>query len=310
MWPAIVLALLDPGNRRHPMTPFPRTNLISAVTTLFDRHGAVDLGATRAAYQMLAASSVDAVFVAGTTGEFVTLTDEERLDVCSVANDAFGADRTYWHVGSASTHQAVRLTKAAVGRGARHLAALTPHYFAATESAVLSYYETVVKQADGVPVFGYLFPERSTTSVAPAQLPRIAETGTAGLKISGLSYFMLREYREALGGRKLPIYSGADSEFVEVVEVGGAGVVSGVSSALPKPFVEVRDALRIGDATALSTARQRAHRAVAATRQGHLAFLKAILELRGLPARHLRAPLDPISPGDRRQLASEVSDLL
>ncbi|HZA72657.1 MAG TPA: dihydrodipicolinate synthase family protein [Propionibacteriaceae bacterium] len=292
------------------MTAFPRANLISALTTLFDQHGAVDLGATMAAYEQLAESSLDAVFAAGTTGEFVTLTDEERLDVCSAASDAFGADRTYWHVGSASTHQAVQLTQAAVGRGARHLAALTPYYFAATESALLSYYEAVVEQASGLPVYGYLFPARSTTSVDPALLTRIADTGITGVKISGQPYTVVREYVEALGDSNLPVYSGADSEFVEVVEVGGAGVVSGVSSALPKPFLEVRDALRAGNESALSAARERAHRAVTATRQGHLASLKAVLELRGLDASSMRAPMDPISPADRTQLASDVSDLL
>lgn len=292
------------------MTAYPGANLISALTTLFDQHGAVDLGATRAAYAQLAESSLDAVFAAGTTGEFVTLTDEERLDVCSAASDAFGADRTFWHVGSASTHQAVQLTQAAVGRGGRHLAALTPHYFAATASALLSYYEAVVEHASGVPVYGYIFPARSTTSVTPALLARIADTGIAGVKISGQPYPVVGEYHEALAGRNLPVYSGADSEFVQVVEGGGAGVVSGVSSALPKPFVEVRDALRAGDEGALLAATERAHRAITATRQGHLAFLKAVLELRGLPASGMRAPMDPISPADREQLAADVFDLL
>jgi 4-hydroxy-tetrahydrodipicolinate synthase len=292
------------------MTAFPGANLISALTTLFDRHGAVDLGATRAAYGQLAASSLDAVFAAGTTGEFVTLTDEERLDVCSAASDAFGADRTYWHVGSASAHQAVQLTQAAVGRGARHLAALTPYYFAATESALLSYYEAVVEQASGVPVYGYLFPARSTTSVTPGLLTRIADTGIAGVKISGQPSPVVGEYLEALAGRNLPVYSGADSEFVEVVRLGGAGVVSGVSSALPEPFLEVRDALRAGNEAALSAATERAHRAITATRQGQLSFLKAVLELRGLPGSGMRAPLDPISTADRRLLAAEVAELL
>ena len=292
------------------MTAYPCTNLISALTTLFDQQGAVDLGATRAAYEQLAESPLDAVFAAGTTGEFVTLTDEERLNVCSAASDAFGAERTYWHVGSASTHQAVQLTQAAVGRGARHLAALTPHFFAATESAVLSYYEAVVEQASGVPVYGYLFPARSTTSVTPALLARMADAGITGVKISGQPYTVVREYLEALDGGNLPVYSGADAEFVEVVQVGGAGVVSGVSSALPKPFIEVRDALRAGNEVALSAATERAHRAINAARQGHLASLKAILELRGLPASGMRAPMDPISPADRKQLAADVSELL
>jgi len=288
----------------------PSANLISAVVTLFDQRGAVDIGATCAAYEQLASSPLDGVFVAGTTGEFVTLTDEERLDVCAAASEAFGPDRTYWHVGSASAHQAAHLTRAAVDRGARRLAALTPHYFAATESAVLAYYEAVVAQASGMGVYGYLFPVRTTTSVSPMLLARIADTGIAGVKISGEPPAVVREYIEALDGRNIPVYSGADSEFAEVIELGGAGVVSGVSSALPKPFLEVRDALRTGDEAALASARERANRAVTATRHGHLAFLKAVLELRGRPPIGIRAPVDPISPADRKQLESEVADLL
>ncbi|MFI7078986.1 dihydrodipicolinate synthase family protein [Micromonospora sp. NPDC049903] len=285
-------------------------NLISAVPTLFAPDGAVDLTATRAAYDQLAAHPVDGVFVAGTTGEFTTLTDDERLEVAAAANDAFGPERTYWHVGHASTHQAVRLTRAAVDRGAARLAALTPHYFPATERALLDYYEAVVAAAAGRPVYAYLFTARTTTTVSPRSLARLAETGLAGVKISGEPTRVLAEYLAALGDRDLPAYSGADAEFTEVVAAGGAGVVSGVSSALPAPFLAVRDALRSGDADALAVARERSLRAVAATRQGNLAHLKAVLELRGLPAGGMRAPLDPISADDRRALEADVADLL
>ncbi|MER5456281.1 dihydrodipicolinate synthase family protein [Micromonospora sp. NPDC002389] len=291
-------------------TAHPGANLISALPTLFDPDGAVDLKATRAAYDQLAAHPVDGVFVAGTTGEFTTLTDDERLDVAAAANDAFGPERTYWHVGHASTHQAVRLTRAAVDRGAARLAALTPHYFPATERALLDYYEAVVTAAAGRPVYAYLFTARTTTTVSPRSLARLAGTGLAGVKISGEPTPVLAEYLAALGDRDLPAYSGADAEFTEVVAAGGAGVVSGVSSALPAPFLAVRDALRSGDADALAVARERSLRAVAATRQGNLAHLKAVLELRGLPAGGMRAPLDPISADDRRALEADVADLL
>lgn len=292
------------------MTAYPSANLISALPTLFDRDGGLHLGATKAAYAQLAKASLDGVFVAGTTGEFTTLTDEERLAVCAAASDAFGPERTYWHVGAASRHQAVSLTRAAVDRGAQRLAALTPHYYAATESALLSYYEAVVAQAGDVPVYGYLFEARTTTPVPPALLARLADTGIAGVKISGAGSAVIGRYLAALDGRALPVYSGADAEFAEVVALGAAGVVSGVSSALPAPFLEVRDALRAGDATALAAARLRARRAVAATRHGNLAHLKAILEMRGIPASGLRAPLDPISPEERRRLEADIADLL
>lgn len=292
------------------MTAYPSAQLIVAIITLFDARGGVDLGATSAAYDQLAAFDVDAVFAAGTTGEFITLTDQERLDVCAAASDAFGPERTQWHVGSASTHQATALTRAAVERGARHLAAVTPYYFPATESAVLSYFEAVVAAAGDVPVFGYLFPARTTTLVSPALLARIVDTGIAGVKISGEPHTVVGDYVDAVAGRDLPVFSGVEGEFVEIVELGGAGVVSGISSALPRPFLELRDALRAGNDEALTTATERVQRAIAVTHQGELAWVKAVLELRGLPASGLRAPMDPLSPVDRRQLESDVADLL
>ena len=292
------------------MNSHPGATLISAVPTLFDEHRALDLGACGAAYAQLAEHDLDGVFVAGTTGEFTTLTDDERLAVSSCAAEAFGPQRTYWHVGAASLHQAELLTEAAVGRGAQHLAALTPHYFAATESAVLSYYETLVRRAGEVPLYAYLFAARATTTVSPELLAKVAETGVAGVKISGEPHEVVRRYVEALGPDGPVVYSGADGEFLEVVTAGAGGVVSGVSSALPRPFVEVRDALRAGDEAALQTARTRARRAIEVTGQGDLAHLKAVLELRGIPASTLRAPLDPITPAQRAALEADVADLL
>ncbi|WP_206025050.1 dihydrodipicolinate synthase family protein [Micromonospora zingiberis] len=292
------------------MTAYPQAALISALPTLFDQHGAVDLDATKAAYEGLADTPLDGVFVAGTTGEFTTLSDEERLAVCAVAGAVFGPERTYWHVGAASTHQAGQLTAAAVDQGARRLAALTPYYFPATEAALLRYYDTVVARAAGIPVYGYVFAERTTTSVSPELLGRLAGTGLAGVKISGEGSAAVAAYLAALPHPQIEVYSGADLEFAEVVGIGATGVVSGVSSVLPAPFLEVRDALRADDPVALRVARERARRAVAATRHGNLAHLKAVLELRGVATSGLRAPLDGISPADRRALAADVADLL
>ena len=150
------------------MNPHPHANLISAVPTLFDTDGAVDLAASGAAYAQLAEHDLDGVFVAGTTGEFTTLTDDERLDVCAAAADAFGPERTYWHVGAASLHQAALLTEAAVDRGARRLAALTPHYFAATEvGRARLLRDPGRRRPRAFPLYAYLFAARATTTVSP-----------------------------------------------------------------------------------------------------------------------------------------------
>src|SRR5665647_3575790 len=48
---------------------------------------------TKAAYKDLAAHDVDRIFAAGTTGEFTSLIEEERLDVCETPAQARAATR-------------------------------------------------------------------------------------------------------------------------------------------------------------------------------------------------------------------------
>lgn len=279
------------------------------MVTLFDQGGDLDLGANKELYGWLAEHDVDGAFVAGTTGEFTALTDDERLDLCTVAASAFGPTRTYWHVGAASTRQAVALARQAVDRGAQLLAAVTPYYMPAGESALLNYYDSIVRATPGVPVFGYLFTARTTVAVSPDLLARLVGTGLAGVKISGEPHAQIRRYVEQLGADRPPVFSGADGEFADVLRVGGAGVVSGVSTALPGPFLELRDSLRSGDADGIGRAQDRARRAIEATRGGNLAHLKAALELQGLPPSTLRAPVDPISAKERSALAASIEDV-
>src|SRR5690606_24486043 len=80
---------LDPDRRRATrMTTTP--HLLPALVTAFGPDGALDLGSCRRLFAWAATLDVEAHFVAGTTGEFVTLSDDERLSVIAVAVDEIG----------------------------------------------------------------------------------------------------------------------------------------------------------------------------------------------------------------------------
>jgi len=122
----------------------------------FDHCGDLDLASQRrhthkGGIRDLAAHDVDRIFAAGMTGEFTTLTDEERLDVCEAPAQARTATRPFWQVGAGWQYQGTRLAEGAVGRGAAKLAVLTPYCFAAIGSAILSYYDAVLARAVGLP---------------------------------------------------------------------------------------------------------------------------------------------------------------
>lgn len=283
--------------------------VITATPTLFHPTGDLNIAGMRRHLTWLKESGVDAIFAAGTTGEFPTLTEEEKLAVLDVSLEIFGPDRTYFHVGAPSARQAGELAAESVRRGARKLAAVTPYYQAAPEAETLRYYEHVVQAAEGAALFAYLFEARTSTQSEPAILAPLAEAGLVGVKISGESDETVAGYLEHRP-QGFTVFSGNDVSFEWFSSAGGDGIISGVSSVYPEPFVALRDALIAGDAVSIQAAQKDVKQAVAAVNAGSLTHLKAGVSARGFEGGPVRSAVAPTPEADRtsiQALAAEFS---
>lgn len=63
--------------------------LISAPVTAFAADGTLNIDATRRLFEYLRQAGVTGIIAAGTTGEFVALSDDERIEVIAAAIDVF-----------------------------------------------------------------------------------------------------------------------------------------------------------------------------------------------------------------------------
>jgi len=278
-----------------------RPIIISAIPTPFDETEKPALGRLSELLIQLREKTIDAVFIAGTTGEFTALDDEERLDAFRVALGVFGPDRVFAHVGAASAYQAERLARRARDIGALHLAAVTPFFQPAPPDQIVEYYRRIVEAGEGARVYAYLFRQRTTTFAPPTILERLAEVGVAGVKISGETDSSVDGYLQN-APEHFAVYSGNDVSLRWLVGRGGKGVVSGVSSAYPEPFVRLRDALIANDADAIATAERIVQRAVAAVRGGSVSHLKAAISARGIPFGGVRTATESVPASDEREL--------
>lgn len=223
------------------MTP----QIISAVPVPFDSTGEIDRDGFAATLEAIA-PHVDAALVAGTTGEFPALDDSERLELFTIAAGVLGAERTIAHVGHASSRQVLRLAGATVAAGIRRLALLNPYYLPADDDAVVDFFAALSTAVPSAEVYAYLFPERTGIDVAPQTLARIlALPGMRGVKLSGAAAARLPEYVAVVPDGQ-EVFSGDDGALPWVMENGGAGVVSGVSSAFPEIYAELARALAQG----------------------------------------------------------------
>jgi 4-hydroxy-tetrahydrodipicolinate synthase len=272
-----------------------RPVVFSAVPTLFGADGELDPGANRALYELVS-GLVDGLFVAGTTGEFPALEDAERLSLFELALAEAGPDRVIAHIGAPDARHAARLARAAVALGATRIAAITPYYLPARPGELAGHYQQIRDAVPGPELYAYIFPERTGLHVPPPLFAEVAGVaGLAGAKVSGSASADLAGYVAAAPG--LRIFSGNDASPWASMRAGGAGVISGRSSAYP----EVYAALKHDEA-----GQERLDRIVALG--ASIGRLKHALQVRGLagsPA--ARMTVDPPDAGVAAAIAAEVA---
>ena len=277
------------------MSPAPV--VFSAVPTLFGASGEVDPEANRALYKLVA-GLVDGLFVAGTTGEFPALEDAERLALFELALAEAGPERVIAHVGAPDARHASRLAQAAAALGAERIAAITPYYLPARPDELTAHFRRIRDAAPGPELYAYIFPERTGLPVPPTLFAQVAEAaGLAGAKVSGSAAAEVAGYVAAAPG--VAIFSGDDANPAAAMRAGGAGVISGRSSAYPEVYAALRqqpaDQARLDRIVALGAS---------------IGRIKHALQVRGLASAAARMTVDPPDPDTAAAIAAEVAALL
>lgn len=190
---------------------------------------------------------INALIIAGTTGEGSTLTDAEHKAVLSYSVErAAGRVPIVAGTGSNETAYAIELTKYACSAGCDACLVVTPYYNKATQNGLIKMYNAIA-DASTKPLIIYNVPSRtgvsitSQTYVALAEHPNIAAIKEANGNISSVVESL------ALLDGKLDMYSGNDDQVIPMMSVGGAGVISVLSNVMPRATVEMCDKFFAGD---------------------------------------------------------------
>ncbi len=192
-------------------------------------------------------NNIDAIVVAGTTGEGSTLTDAEHKEVIKYCVDKV-ARRVPVIAGTGSNDiaYAVELTKYACEAGADAVLVVTPYYNKATQKGLIASF-TAIADASTKPCILYNVPSRTGCNITPetcailAKHPNIVAVKEASGNISQIAKVA------QLCGDDLDIYSGNDDQIVPVLSLGGKGVISVLSNLLPKETSQMCHSFMNGD---------------------------------------------------------------
>lgn len=280
--------------------------VLAAVPTPFTADGDLDKGAAHRLFGFVA-GVVDGLFVAGTTGEFPSLDDDERLALIEIGLDVAGPERVIAHIGAPDSRRAARLAASAVALGATRIAAITPFYLAPRPGEVTAYYERIHQAAPAAGLYSYLFPERTGLTVPPDQFAELAAAvGLAGAKFSGSAARNVAECAAACPGVK--IFSGNDSDLAATLRAGGAGIISARSSAFPEVFAALSAALAAGAEE--EAARHQSDVAAIIATGASIGQFKEALRLRGFDSMSARMPVGVPDEATSARIAELVKSLV
>ena len=177
---------------------------------------------------------IDALVIAGTTGEGATLSDEEHRELFRRAIQMIdGRVPAIAGTGSNDTAYAIDLTKCACELGYDAMLVVTPYYNKATQKGLIQMF-TAIADASTKPLILYNVPSRTgvdiavSTYAALADHPMISAIKEASGNISKIAELA------AAGGDKVDIYSGNDDQIVPILALGGSGVISVLSNPMPR----------------------------------------------------------------------------
>lgn len=184
---------------------------------------------------------VNALIIAGTTGEGATLNDEEHKELLKFSKEKIcGRVPMIAGVGSNDTSYACSLAKYAEEINVDGLLVVTPYYNKATQVGLIKSYTEIAKSSNK-PIILYNVPSRTGVNIEPETYLELSKVeNIVAIKEANGNLSKIMDTFELVGD-KLYIYSGNDDEIVPFLAMGGIGVISVISNMLPKETVQICD---------------------------------------------------------------------
>jgi len=196
-----------------------------ALVTIFSRSGDADPAATAKHAADLVSRGMQAVLVAGTTGEAGMLTPQERISLIDAVRAAIpAAIPVVAGTGAATTETAVSLTAAALSAGADAVLAYPPP----GSAGLADFYAAIGDAAHGRPVLAYHVPWISAPGVPVAELPGLP---VVGIKDSSGSPDRLLD---ELAHYKGSTYVGSSAVLALAGPMGGTGAILALANVEPE----------------------------------------------------------------------------
>ena len=272
-----------------------RGSFTVAVTPFTEDLANIDYSAWNKFLDWQLSEGVPGIIILGTTGEFLTINDEERQEFVE-STVTHIKKRIPVLVGTANAHtpNAVRYSKEAEELGADGLMISPPYYYTPTHEEIFKYYQKICEQVN-IPIMLYNNPFTTNVDMPAKLIARLTK-----------DFEQIRYIKEASmdAARVFDIITATDGimnvfageRIVESYLLGAVGYVNPYGNYIPKASTRICEMMtdgRVSEAKMIQHLIDEIQEVIGEGHPtyGHQCYSKALAELAGYPVGDVRPPL-------------------
>ncbi|MDA9982605.1 dihydrodipicolinate synthase family protein [Gammaproteobacteria bacterium] len=287
------------------------TGVMPALVTPFDKNNKIDFNAFEQHMTNMRAAGVTGWVPCGSTGEYYSMTAEERMDVLKFVKD-FANDNEILIAGTnaPATREVIEHTAAAKEIGYDKVLLATPFYTRPTDEELLAHYNTVLDAVD-VELVLYNYPPKDGIEISFDTMDALADNPRViGIKeSSGVLQRAVDIYSRYKG--RVDLVSGSDDIALDFMFWGADSWICGPANCMAVACCDLDRTFRSGD---LDTAREKMatlYRAMNSLESGKFVQkVKYGCELQGVSVGNCCQPLLPLTDEEKADFRTALAPIL
>ena len=283
-----------------------------ALVTPFEKNGKIDWADLEKLIEHVIAGGVEFLVSLGTTGESVTLSEEEQRQILDFTIK-INRGRLPLVAGVFGSNNTAAMVEKIMGfnfEGIDAILSSNPSYNRPGQEGIFLHYMALA-EVSPLPIIIYNVPTRTGSNINAETTLRLANASDKFLGIKEASNDIYQVMKIVKGKPKdFLVLSGDDMMTLPVIACGGEGVISVIANTLPRPFTDMTRAALRQDMTAAQKGNMKLlefYRLLFL--EGNPIGVKAAMELQNICSREVRLPLTPMSEQGVHLIMAELEKM-
>lgn len=287
------------------------SGVMPALVTPFDKNNKIDFTAFEKLLVHLREAGVTGWVPNGSTGEYFSLSTEERREVLQFVKD-FARPEEILIAGTnaPATREVIEQTAMAKEIGYDTVLLAPPFYTRPTQEELIRHYETVLAAVD-VNLVLYSYPAKDGSDISFELMDHFADNARViGIKESSGVLQRAIDIASRYDG-KIQLVSGSDDIALDFMFWGAESWICGPSNCMAKACCDLDRAYKAGDLDKAREMMKTLYRAMNILESGKFVQkIKYGCELQGLPVGECRAPLGSLTDDEKAEFRAAMEPIL